>query len=229
MAKAPSLGDPKTRLQPPLTAFEARSLAAAFVQDTVATATQSGATVFVACAPAEGVAEIAALTGLPRERIFAQQGEGLSARCASAFRHLFRAGAQAAILMGADTPHLPVANLQQAVQALGPSDLPRRLVLGPSEDGGYYLIGLRQEAAGALPALLDGMSWSTPTVFSETAERAAAEGLDLIRLPLCYDIDLPSDLIRMQTELSCSAVAARAPRTCAALRRLCHPYDPITL
>jgi rSAM/selenodomain-associated transferase 1 len=229
MAKAPSLGAPKTRLQPPLNAAEARHLAAAFLRDTVAMATACNASVFIAGTPAEGSAEIAVLTGLPADRIFPQRGEGLSARCAGAFQTLFAQGAQAALLIGADTPHLPSGNLQQAVDALSQSGNANRLVLGPSDDGGYYLIGLRRESAGRLPALLDGMVWSTPDVFAETAVRAAAAGLDLILLPRCYDIDTPPDLIRLRTELSQPAAACVAQHTRAALQRLCHAHDEINL
>lgn len=229
MAKAPSLGAPKTRLQPPLNADQARQLTAAFLQDTVTTANRCHASVFIACTPIEGSAEIASLTGLPPDHIFPQQGEGLSARCTSAFHILFDQGAQAVILIGADTPHLPSDHLQQAVDALAQPGNTRRLVLGPSDDGGYYLIGLRRESAGLLPALFDGMVWSTPDVFSETAARAEAAGLDLVRLSPCYDIDTPPDLIRLQTELSQPAAAAVAPHTRAALQRLCHVHDAITL
>lgn len=229
MAKAPSLGAPKTRLQPPLTAEQARQLASAFLEDTVVSAEQCGASVFVACTPAEGAAEIAALTGLSRRQIFPQRGEGLSARCFNAFQQLFDGGAEAAILIGADTPHLPFTCLQEAMTALNHPGAARHLVLGPSDDGGYYLIGLRREAAGKLPLLLDGMTWSTAAVLSETVARAGAAGLEVIRLRACYDIDTPFDLNRLQGEMRQPAAAGRAPRTRAVLQILDNAHDATAL
>jgi rSAM/selenodomain-associated transferase 1 len=229
MAKAPSLGNPKTRLQPPLTAAQARPLAAAFLQDIVAIAATSGAAVFVACTPPAGVAEVMALTGLADGQVFPQQGDGLSARCAGVFEKLFAAGAEAVMLLGADTPHLPEAWLQQAVAELSQAQPRPRLVLGPSDDGGYYLIGLRRESSASLPALLDGMIWSTATVCAETIARATAAGLEVRLLPPCYDIDTPSDLDRLQRDLGQTGAAQRAPRTRAVLQALLYPHDTITL
>ncbi len=229
MAKAPSLGTPKTRLQPPLTAGQARQLASAFLQDTVVSAEQCGASVFVACTPAEGAAEMVALTGLSERQIFPQRGEGLSARCLNAFQDLFDGGAEAAILLGADTPHLPLTCLQEAMSALTHPGAARHLVLGPSDDGGYYLIGLRKEAAGKLPVLLDGMIWSTAAVLSETVARAGTAGLEVIRLRACYDIDTPSDLNRLQAEMRQPAAAGQAPRTRAALQSMDNTHDATAL
>lgn len=228
MAKAPSLGNPKTRLQPPLTAAQARQLAAAFLQDIVAIAATSGAGVYVACTPPEGVAEVMALTGLAAGHVFPQQGDGLSSRCAGVFAKLFASGAEAVILIGADTPHLPEACLQQAVAELSQPQAWPRLVLGPSDDGGYYLIGLRRESSTALPALLDGMIWSTATVCAETIARATAAGLEVDLLPPCYDIDTPSDLDRLQGEFGQTGAAQQAPRTRAVLQALRYPHDAIT-
>jgi glycosyltransferase A (GT-A) superfamily protein (DUF2064 family) len=109
---------------------------------------------------------------------------------------LLRDGCDAAILIDSDTPTLPTERLERAVAVMkeGGCDL----VLGPSEDGGYYLIGLRR----LHPELFEGMPWSTPTVLEETLRRARALGLSAFTLPAWYDVDTAADLARLQADLA---------------------------
>lgn len=97
--------------------------------------------------------------------------------------------------MDSDSPTLPVAFLEQAFRAL--DDPAVDVVLGPCDDGGYYLIGLRAPC----PALFRGIVMSTSTVAAETLERARARGLRVACLPSWYDVDTPEDLERLIQEL----------------------------
>jgi hypothetical protein len=99
-------------------------------------------------------------------------------------------------MIDSDTPTLPVGLLENAVTLVASGD--PDLVLGPSEDGGYYLIGLRR----LRPELFEGMPWSTPAVFEETLRRADALGLRTAQLDSWYDVDTAIDLARLTAELA---------------------------
>ena len=107
-----------------------------------------------------------------------------------------RAGAASVVILGTDSPSVPVAYVQQAFAALQR----REVVLGPSEDGGYYLIGLRRD----LPQLFEGIAWSTTRVWQQTTDRlattSAADSYEI--LPAWYDVDDIEDLSRLTRELS---------------------------
>ncbi|MBI4348257.1 MAG: TIGR04282 family arsenosugar biosynthesis glycosyltransferase [Elusimicrobia bacterium] len=121
-----------------------------------------------------------------RERL---QGEGdLGARLARAFSRAFRAGARRVCVIGTDSPAISVRLLERAFAALRRADV----VLGPSEDGGYYLLGLN---AGE-PRLFRSVPWSSPRVLAVTRRRARVLGLKTRLLPRLYDVDHPADLVR---------------------------------
>jgi len=129
---------------------------------------------------------------------------------------LLAAGHPGAIAVDSDTPTLPREFLQQAVDCLtGPGP---DVVLGPTEDGGYYLIGVR----AANRALFDDMPWSTAAVLEITLRRAAAAGLQTVCTPAWFDVDTPDDLRRLRTVLDGGRSAAEAGETArflASLRR----------
>ena len=104
------------------------------------------------------------------------------------------AGHPKAIALDSDSPTLPAAHLLEAVAQLDRADL----VVGPSEDGGYYLIGLKQSQ----PDLFREIAWSTERVASQTVARAQALGLSVALLPAWYDVDIPADLDRLRSELA---------------------------
>jgi rSAM/selenodomain-associated transferase 1 len=114
-----------------------------------------------------------------------QEGADLGDRMAHAFKQAFQTS-DAVIVIGTDCPELTGQLLQQAFQMLRQHDL----VLGPALDGGYYLIGLRW----LVPELFQEIDWSTATVLQRTVEIAELLGLNIARLPLLSDIDLPEDL-----------------------------------
>jgi uncharacterized protein len=206
MAKAPRPGAVKTRLCPPLVAAEAAALYRCFLLDKIAAVRALvDAQPVVAYTPDEARAEFAALA--PDFILAPQHGPDLGARLHATLAGLLAAGYRGAIAVDSDTPTLPREFLQQAVDSLtrpGPD-----VVLGPTEDGGYYLIGVRV----AHQALFDGVPWSTSVVLEITLRRAAAAGLKAVCLPAWFDVDTPDDLRRLQTVLTDRTAAAAAGQT----------------
>ncbi len=146
---------------------------------------------------------------LPPRRI------GLGDALFDAAEDLLAAGYGAACLVNADSPTLPTGALVAAARALAaPGD---RLVLGPAEDGGYYLIGLKQPHR----RLFEDIAWSTERVYRQTLDRAAEIGLDAVTLAAWYDVDDVASLRRLVDELGSPDPAGyAAPHTAAFLRRL---------
>jgi uncharacterized protein len=215
MAKAPWPGAVKTRLCPPLLAAEAAELYRCFLLDKIS-AVQAlvGARPVVAFTPDEAQAEFAALA--PDFTLVPQRGPDLGARLYATLASLLEAGHPGAIAVDSDTPTLPREFLQQAIDCLsrpGPD-----VVLGPTDDGGYYLIGVR----AAHRALFDGVPWSTSAVLEITLRQAAAAGLQTVCMPAWFDVDTPDDLRRLETVLDGSPPAkgtGQTGRFLASLRR----------
>jgi rSAM/selenodomain-associated transferase 1 len=111
-----------------------------------------------------------------------------------ALNHLLAEGYPRAIALNADGPSLPAAYLRQAFAGLDSADV----VLGPNDDGGYYLIGL----ARLYPELFQDIEWSTERVTAQTLARAEALGLSVALLPPWYDVDTAADLDRLRTDLA---------------------------
>lgn len=198
MAKAPRPGKVKTRLQPPLTAEEAAALNVCFLRDTaenIAAVAAGGAAVGLVCYTPVGDEE--AFRGLLPDafRLIAQRGDGFGERLHLAATDILACGFGAVCLIDSDSPTLPAEALRQAVEALSrPGD---RVVLGPSDDGGYYLIGLKQAHA----APFERITWSTESVYRETVERVIVAGLELVELPVWYDVDDAGSLAMLEREL----------------------------
>ncbi|HJU54207.1 MAG TPA: DUF2064 domain-containing protein, partial [Pyrinomonadaceae bacterium] len=113
------------------------------------------------------------------------------------------------IFLGADSPTLPPAFIATAIERLAAHEAD--MTLGPAEDGGYYLIGLRRPERG----LFQDVAWGTPQAYAQTARNAARLRLRLFRLPPWYDVDTPAELLRLRAELSSDPEARRrAPATC---------------
>jgi hypothetical protein len=199
MAKQPQPGAVKTRLCPPLSPQAAAGLYQAFLLDKIAQVGRlEAAHPVIAYTPDTAHPFFAAIA--PHFLLIPQQGADLGARLANTFAHLFATGYTGVLAIDSDTPTLPTAFLQQAVARLA---LPHNdVVLGPSEDGGYYLIGLR----ALHRELFEDMPWSTAAVIAETKRRAAAKGLTVTDLPTWFDIDTPEELARLRTSLLQSAV-----------------------
>ena len=194
MAKAPQAGEVKTRLCPPLSPQDAMTLYYAFLRDKIAQVRSlEAAHPTIAYTPSEGQSIFAALA--PGFTLIAQHGADLGARLANAFAQCFAAGHTGVIAIDSDTPTLPSSFLQQAIALLA---IPKvDVVIGPSDDGGYYLIGLR----ALHHELFENMAWSTNVVLPETVRRATARGLQVAWLPPWFDVDTPEDLQRLQSTL----------------------------
>jgi rSAM/selenodomain-associated transferase 1 len=210
MTKAPRAGQVKTRLVPPLTPEEAAQLNICFLRDTAAAIAKAGGT------NARGVAvytpigaETAYLDILPREfELVPQRGDGFGERLAFAVADLFRCGFASVCLIDSDSPTVSADVYAKAVELLSkPGD---GVVLGPSDDGGYYLIGLKQSR----PELFQRIDWSTERVLEQTKTRAGELNLEVSLLPTGYDVDDAATLRRLCDELlSESSNADIAPNT----------------
>jgi rSAM/selenodomain-associated transferase 1 len=202
MAKAPQPGRAKTRLCPPLHPAQAAELSAAFLRDiteNIALAScEAPIDGYVAYAPAGDESWFAGHLAERTELVLADgsppmprdvQGFG---RCLlHAAQALFATGFGAVCLVNSDSPTLPTAVLIQAARALlAPGE---RVVLGPAEDGGYYLLGMQRPHAH----LFAGIAWSTGSVAAATHARAVAFGLHVVTLPAWYDVDDAASLDRL--------------------------------
>jgi rSAM/selenodomain-associated transferase 1 len=199
MIKAPRAGAVKTRLVPPLYPEEAAALSMCFLRDvTTNIAELANGDRIHGVAAYTPVGEESAFQGmLPKGfQLLAQRGAHLGERLLNAFRDLlFVAGYETVCLINADSPTLPAAVLREAVHALQkPGD---RMVLGQAEDGGYYLIGLKQPHSH----LFEEISWSTDKVLAQTLERARQISLDTTLLPAWYDVDDADSMRRLCAEL----------------------------
>jgi uncharacterized protein len=133
---------------------------------------------------------------LPAEfKMLAQRPGDLGARLSGVTEDLFSLGFSAVCLVGSDSPTLPVANLRAAAATL--KEGTDRIVIGPSTDGGYYLIGMSR----CYTELFDEVDWSTSSVYQQTISKAKEIKLPLAELPLWYDVDDKDSLNRLLSEL----------------------------
>lgn len=208
MAKAPRAGDVKTRLCPPLDPIEAAELARAFLADTIALVDSLPARRAMAYAPPDAHAMFAALA--PGFTLVPQRGDDLGARLLHTFEDLLADGAPAAVVIGSDIPTVPRAHLEAALGCVADADV----VLGPSDDGGYYLVGLSEPR----PELFRDIAWSTSTVLDDTIDRARRLGLEVAILPSWFDVDTGADLERLDASLVAAPGAAHTRAFFAARR-----------
>ncbi len=218
MAKASIPGRTKSRLISPLSADEAAGLNTAFLQDAadrmLAAAALAAIDGYMAYAPAGSEAFFKQI--LPAGiGLLETVAPDLGACLTQAAATLLGRGYGSICLLNSDSPTLPVGYLVAAATILAaPGD---RVVLGPSTDGGYYLIGLKQPHGG----LFQGIAWSTPQVYAQTVQRAAALGLPLVTLPTWYDVDDAAALRTLIGELFAERpfrVVGTAPTRAASTR-----------
>jgi len=195
MAKAARQGQVKTRLCPPLSHGQAAELYRCFLLDKIAQVNVlTEAMPVVSYSPADARAWFELLT--PAHFVLVPQcGNDLGARILFTFEQLFHLGYTQVLAIDSDTPTLPMAFLAHALEQL--AQAATDVVLGPTEDGGYYLIGLRQP----YPQLFENMPWSTAHVLPETLRRSATEGLQVTCVDAWFDIDTPEDLSRLRASL----------------------------
>jgi rSAM/selenodomain-associated transferase 1 len=198
MTKAPRAGKVKTRLTPPLTPAEAAALNTCFLRDTAAAIE---ATTHVTRAAGVGVytplGEEQAYFGILPGIFFLvpQRGDAFGERLVNATKDLLTLGFSSACLINSDSPTVPSAAFAEAVEVLAVTG--DRIVIGPSDDGGYYLIGMKRLHA----RLFEEIDWSTERVLPQTIARASELGVDVHLLPKGYDIDDQTTLRRLCAEL----------------------------
>jgi rSAM/selenodomain-associated transferase 1 len=203
MAKEPRAGEAKTRLCPPLSHAEAAELYRRFLLDKIEQVRAlDAARPAIAYTPADASAFFAEVA--PDFTLVPQRGADLGDRLANSLGELLRRGHRGALAIDSDTPTLPLEFLRQAIDLVTRPEID--VVLGPTEDGGYYLIGLR----AVHRQLFEAMAWSTSGVLAETVRRAEACGLRVACLPSWYDVDTPDDLARLRSALA--AAPDGAPR-----------------
>jgi len=217
IGKAPKPGSTKTRLCPPLTYEQAADLYSAFLSDCVDVALSMNWDHVSVIHPGDDGARSTLGALLPATvRLIAQRGSGLGDALTDAFDRHLAEGFDEVVLIGSDNPTIPVTVLETAAEALGTDDV----VLGPTEDGGYYLIGM----SASHPGLFEAITWSTDVVLAETMARAVALDLSVQTVESWYDIDTVDDLMRLSRELR-ELPADVAPATRRELERLHRQAD----
>ncbi|HEY6304708.1 MAG TPA: TIGR04282 family arsenosugar biosynthesis glycosyltransferase [Terriglobales bacterium] len=208
MAKAPRPGRVKTRLAQSLPVEAVTELYRCFLDDTIALARSLVRVDVAIMCPASDVEELKRLTrgGVG---VVAQKGEGLAAGLTSVFAHFAAPGRHGVVAFNSDSPHLPASVLGSAFEALTGRDV----VVGPTHDGGYYLVG----AKAAHPALFDGDGMGTQSALEALLARARGLQLSVGFTDPFYDIDVEDDLTRLAAQLRLAP--ARAPRTAAWLKQ----------
>ena len=211
--KDPVPGQVKTRLIPYLSPEQAASLYQAFLIDWYnALSTISTADHVIAYTPPESLGALQALIGKDPVYI-AQQGASLGERLTAAARWAYDQGYARFLFVGSDSPTLPTDYVEHALNLLESCDV----VVGPSVDGGYYLIGFSEEGASSLiPTVFEQVSWSTDVVFRQTLGQIQRTNAQLGLLPPWYDVDTPTGLQLLRDHLLGMDLAGEnspAPRT----------------
>jgi len=204
MAKAPRPGIVKTRLMESLPSPAVTSLYRCLLEDTLALANSlTGIEVAVLC-PEPDQEELAQLLG-DTTQVVAQKGEGLAAGLSFVFRHFISASGQHVIAFNSDSPHLPPSVLESAFESLTMHDV----VVGPTHDGGYYLVG----AKAAHASLFEGDGMGTKSALDTLLARTKTLELSTGFTEPFYDIDVAKDLLWLARELHLAP--GKAPRTSA--------------
>lgn len=193
-AKEPEKGKVKTRLSNCFSSAQCLNLYKAFVKDTLSIAKRFSGAEKILAYEAGGARPRYLLKTAPGFKFYKQRGKDLGERMHNAFCYAQKNNAQATVIIGSDTPTLPAAFIARAFKRLRSNDL----VIGPSFDGGYYLIGMRKPCAG----IFSKISWSAPSVFSRTIDRARSFRKSVSILDKWYDLDGPEALTRLKRDLS---------------------------
>lgn len=200
MAKVPGFGDVKTRLRPILSEDQCSSLATCFLLDTIANLEASFDNILIAFTPEKALSHLKSLIK-SEHKLITQKGNDLGERLKTAIAEAFEMGFAPIIVVGTDSPNMPVDLPAKVLAHLSPRE--NGVVIGPTEDGGYYLIGVSKQ----IDDLFNGVTWGANSVFDETISKVNEIGnLDLLILPEWFDVDEPDDLLRLNAEL-CGTVA----------------------
>ena len=213
MAKAPVAGQVKTRLMPLFTAEEAMEFCRCLLVDQLNHLQELNTVdLYLAFAPHDAQSLMEQIAPA-RFHLFPQQGDGLGARMDAVFDKLFQIGHKNIALIGGDLPPVPLSFFSEAYALLEASE--NRVVLGPSRDGGYYLVGCNRPT----PEIFQDMTWSHSRVLAQTLERLASLKIEFRLLPSWFDIDTPDDLRHLCSILD-STLKKALPHTLPLLQRL---------
>jgi uncharacterized protein len=204
MARAPS-SDGKSRLIRDLGTDDGPGLRLALLRDTLDSVSAVEAEKAVLYTPPDRQAEMRAVTRFPAV-FLPQRGSTLGERMREGVRDLLTSGFDAVVLIGSDLPNLPAAHVSTALALVTRAG--ETVVLGPTEDGGYYLIGLTR----LHPEFFEHIPWGTAVVLQRTREAAAALGIPVETIPLWYDVDSASDLQRVWQSTAETDGVARSTR-----------------
>ncbi len=188
--KYPEKGKVKLRLSRGLNEEIVQELYRCFVQDTLKTIKKIDAPFFICFHPPDAQCKFQIWLGSTL-RFLPQQGEDLGERMKNSFTDAFTKGFQKVILMGSDSPDLPEDYIKQAFTTLQTKDV----VLGPTVDGGYYLIGFKSTTF--TPLVFEEIHWSSPLVFQETMTKLKQTQRSVGLLPIWSDVDTLSDLYNL--------------------------------
>jgi len=202
MAKAPRPGMVKTRLMESLPLPAVTALYLCLLEDTLALARSLKSVEVAVMCPESDQEELAHFLG-NTVQVVAQRGEGLAAGLTSVFRHFTAPGRQHVIAFNSDSPHLAPSVLNSAFEILATHDV----VIGPTNDGGYYLVG----AKAVHPALFESDPMGTRSALDRLLTRTRGLELSTGFTESFYDIDVANDLILLARELRLAP--AKAPRT----------------
>ena len=198
-AKNPVPNQVKTRLVPSISPEQAAALYTAFLTDWCKTlVTLSGMDLIIAYTPPDAQSDLQALIGDGAIYI-PQIGTGLGERLISATQWAAEHEYTKILLVGSDSPTLPTSYISQALTLLDSRDI----AIGPSTDGGYYLIGFSAEnVAMTVPSVFEDITWSTANVFRQTLSRIRSLKATVGLLPPWYDIDTAEDLAFLYAHIS---------------------------
>ena len=188
--RLPERGSVKTRLARALDEEATLGLYDRFVRDLLTTLHEGRFDIRICYYPPDAGEEVAGWLGRER-RYVSQRGRDLGERLANAFTDAFADGFHRVVIIGSDSPDLPVAILKDALKFLKTTDA-SDAVIGPANDGGYYLIGFRSERF--LGTVFEGIEWGTERVFARTLDIFAEAGWRVHVLPRWRDVDTMDDL-----------------------------------
>ena len=207
MTKVPGFADVKTRLRPVLSENQCVELARCFLIDTITNLASVFDRRIIAFTPDGGRVAIEALVAAG-DICIPQRGGDLGQRLDAAIAEAFEMGFGPVIVIGTDSPTLPPEYLAQALDHL--QSRGHGVAIGPTDDGGFYLIGVSRQREG----MFNNITWSSSQVFKQTEANIRDIGdLDLLVLPRWYDVDEPEDLARLIAEIDSDTTARDLVRT----------------
>jgi rSAM/selenodomain-associated transferase 1 len=198
MAKVPQAGKVKTRLQPFLTPEQSAEFANCLLQDTINKVNQTKNKPIIAYSPSE---RRDFFDGFNNLVLTAQNGKDLGERIFNAFQFAISQNLDSAVMIGTDSPTFPPEFINKAFDFLINSDA----VLGKTEDGGFYLIGLKKLDR----RIFEAVEWSSPTTFQQTKNNLEKLDFSLSELPVWYDVDEPKDLKRLREDEHLQQIAPK--------------------